>query len=185
MLTSPEWTRVAFVRNPYTRLASAFRDKIVNNHENRRPMQLRRNASADVNASEFLELLQRNWDPHWDHKVDEHWRPQASACLFEHVDVRIPKTKTCFVLKSLRTIPSFSATLPCRIPRRTYHVQSNKQLLLCSTTTLGNLNRLVRIWSAFWGGSGFGRSMASFGEIQGKNDFLGARFLGMLHTRAR
>lgn len=123
MLTSPEWTRVAFVRNPYTRLASAFRDKIVNNHENRRPMQLRRNASADVNASEFLELLQRNWDPHWDHKVDEHWRPQASACLFEHVDVRIPKTKTCFVLIAKNdpvifcntTLPYPKKNIPCSI----------------------------------------------------------------------
>lgn len=92
ILADPKWTTVAFVRNPYTRLASGFRDKVLKMHENRRPMNLRKNTSEDVGPAEFMQLLEKHLNvPNNIHNIDEHWRPMSAACYFDYVDVCSPE----------------------------------------------------------------------------------------------
>lgn len=61
-----------FVRNPYTRILSAFLDKIAAN-ENRRKLFLGPTHSTPITLKNFLEVV-ADQDPD---QMDGHWRPQA------------------------------------------------------------------------------------------------------------
>ena len=84
------WTRLAIVRNPYARLWSKFRDKIITRRENRLPHDWH----DGTNFSRFLRRLANtdNISSHTLHEawyVDEHFRRQSNFCGMRSIPYEI------------------------------------------------------------------------------------------------
>jgi len=79
ILRDASYFRFAFVRNPWSRVVSAYLNKLLTVNRVSRPVlrQIRRVAAervtADVSFQEFVAFLARQRDSR---KFDEHWRPQ-------------------------------------------------------------------------------------------------------------
>ena len=72
-MTSPNWTRVLFVRDPHVRILSAYLDKAV-----KRDDVKRRCGTTPSTFSDFLDLTSTCKDPHWQTQrsiIDEKWCP--------------------------------------------------------------------------------------------------------------
>ncbi|WP_197059651.1 sulfotransferase family protein [Thermopetrobacter sp. TC1] len=74
MLETDMYFRFTFVRNPYTRILSAYLDKIVNNQweRNRLLPKLGYSKNANLTLTQFLETIREIPDVH----KDIHWTPQ-------------------------------------------------------------------------------------------------------------
>tara|TARA_B110000444_G_scaffold240900_1_gene256722 strand:+ start:10077 stop:12563 length:2487 start_codon:yes stop_codon:yes gene_type:complete len=73
IMTSPNWTRVIFVRDPHVRILSAYLDKAVKHDYVKRHC-----GRTPSTFSEFLELISKCKDPHWQSQrsfIDEKWWP--------------------------------------------------------------------------------------------------------------
>jgi hypothetical protein len=69
MLTSPEWTRAVFIRDPKERLLSAYLDKVVNSQHIVLGACCRKTrdcASANTTFEEFVDLTDTCTNEHWD-----------------------------------------------------------------------------------------------------------------------
>lgn len=73
-MTSPEWTRAIFVRDPKMRFLSAFLDKSLGNFGNHVRVKCCRKTRACVKPAQtskgFLEVIQNCSDPHWNPQTD-------------------------------------------------------------------------------------------------------------------
>jgi hypothetical protein len=92
MMTSKEWTRAVFVREPKERVLSAFLDKFVHNHNDYfdsccRSRRVKRALGPDGECSSvpdftyFLNKTKLCPDPHWTPQrevLDEHWWPYVT-----------------------------------------------------------------------------------------------------------
>lgn len=73
MMTSPKWTRAIFLREPYTRLLSAYLDKAESEN-----FVEKRCGKQPTNFSSFIKLIPTCKDPHWSLQksfVDDKWWP--------------------------------------------------------------------------------------------------------------
>jgi len=73
MMTSPKWTRAIFLREPYTRLLSAYLDKAKKNDYVKRHC-----GKQPTSFSSFIKLISTCKDPHWSLQksfVDDKWWP--------------------------------------------------------------------------------------------------------------
>ena len=86
-MTGPDWFRFAFVRNPYTRALSAYRDKIQRNRPEKaeilqalgmEPDQL----DAEIAFIDFLKAV----DAIEPKSLDNHFRPQSQLLFTKFVD---------------------------------------------------------------------------------------------------
>ena len=73
-----------FVRNPYTRIYSAYKDKLVDNQweKNRRAENLGFSADEDIPFLEFLRVLRERSEP----SMDIHWLPQSAILEDRSID---------------------------------------------------------------------------------------------------
>jgi len=83
-LASRGYRFVTFVRNPYARLLSCYRDKILHNGPQKRQVLRGLGFPADdltrpVSFEEFVRAVARESD----YAMDVHWRPQTSQIFFE------------------------------------------------------------------------------------------------------
>jgi len=109
-----------FVRNPYHRLLSCYRDKILNYqaYQMQKPRLLRAmgRSEKDLAMSITFEQFIRAIVPQSDYRMDPHWRPQTSNTLYEVLDI-------AFVGRFERYSEDFAAVFewigvePDRIPR--------------------------------------------------------------------
>jgi hypothetical protein len=84
ILTSPEWTRAVFVRDPKERLLSAYLDKVVNSQHIVLGACCRKTwdcASANTTFEEFVDLTDTCTNEHWD--VQSGRLPKH---LWQHID---------------------------------------------------------------------------------------------------
>ena len=80
-INSPEYQRICFVRNPYTRLLSCYMDKI-NNPKKKRTLKfiqkLGFKPGENVTLAEFVErIASQSW-----YDADPHWRAQTEQLLW-------------------------------------------------------------------------------------------------------
>ncbi|BBL76649.1 sulfotransferase family protein [Methylomagnum ishizawai] len=109
-----------FVRNPYHRLLSCYRDKILNYqaHQMQKPRLLRAmgRSEKDLAMPITFEQFIRAIVPQSDYQMDPHWRPQTSNTLYEVLDI-------AFIGRFERYSEDFAAVFewigvePDRIPR--------------------------------------------------------------------
>lgn len=89
-MTSPEWFRFAFVRNPYTRVLSAYLDKIQRNRPEKKEIlnSLGRDPKeleAEVSFLEFLQAIRKTPNG----LRDNHWRPQVQLLFIGQCDYHV------------------------------------------------------------------------------------------------
>jgi hypothetical protein len=82
VLESPDFLRLTFVRNPYTRLVSAWKDKVMlcepdfqHVHLDVRHGLPELHAKSLITFAEFIDYIAnqpdvRTWDPHWQRQID-------------------------------------------------------------------------------------------------------------------
>jgi hypothetical protein len=94
VLTDPTIVRFSVVRNPYARLASAFKDKILKNKVQKihvvdtlfpsmKSLSKDEKLGAEVSFSDFVEFV----ISHKNHKkMNPHWRPQVSVLFYDYIN---------------------------------------------------------------------------------------------------
>nr|WP_246624599.1 sulfotransferase family protein [Oceanobacter mangrovi] len=83
ILASPEWLRFSFVRNPYTRIVSAYKDKIYNRDLDGRFLEkLGWPYRYTPDFSTFLQIIAEQPEK----QMDWHWRPQSSLLMHDLID---------------------------------------------------------------------------------------------------
>ena len=101
---SNEWTRLAFVRNPYNRLLSKFEDKI-GKHKDYRPPAV---AADGASFSRFIGRLAASRGSVNSRieaeYVDEHFRTMSSFCGLRHIPYQVIQLEGASWLVALRAI---------------------------------------------------------------------------------
>jgi hypothetical protein len=120
-VTSPRYVRFAFVRNPFTRILSAYLDKIVDRSKRGRAEQVQVQKSlgvgvpiSTVSFEDFLKIVRQQTLQ----EMDVHWLPQASVL------VGIPRLT--FIGRFERLEDDLSNTLRIIAPRNTIAVEERR-----------------------------------------------------------
>tara|TARA_B110001469_G_C9648889_1_gene330043 strand:- start:10640 stop:11431 length:792 start_codon:yes stop_codon:yes gene_type:complete len=94
VLTDPSISRFSVVRNPYARLASAFKDKIFKNKVQKiqvvdalfpslKSLCKEEKLAVEVSFADFVEFV----TSHQNHKkMNPHWRPQVSVLFYDYIN---------------------------------------------------------------------------------------------------
>ena len=79
MMNSPAWTKMTFLRHPYERLVSCFKDKFGRDNRLYSVKMTGNRSTHMLSFSEFVDLISAPGSPH----QNQHWRPQSMFCGFE------------------------------------------------------------------------------------------------------
>ena len=79
IMNDPEWRRIIFLRDPATRLLSAYLDKFVNHPAKK--VTIYGGMNRNMTFEEMVGYLAKHSSPGELRQQNEHWRPQVDVCV--------------------------------------------------------------------------------------------------------